>query len=40
MGWSFDYKKIEVELEKLRKTLNLQNLPENCLYDPETATEE
>ncbi|TNV78560.1 hypothetical protein FGO68_gene13149 [Halteria grandinella] len=40
LGWSFDNKKIEVELEKLRKTLNLQNLPENCLYDPETASEE
>ena len=40
LGWRIDHKKIEQELEKLKKTLNLQNASGGGLFDPETATEE
>lgn len=40
MGWDIDYRKIDAELEKLRKTLNMQNVATNSVFDPEEATEE
>lgn len=40
MGWDIDYRKIDAELEKLRKTLNMQNVAVNSVFDPEEATEE
>lgn len=40
MGWDIDYRKIDAELEKIRKTLNIQNIVTNQVFDPEEATEE
>jgi uncharacterized FlaG/YvyC family protein len=40
LGWKFDYKKIDAELEKMRKTLNLTNVPDTLVFDPESATDE
>ena len=39
LGWNLDTKRIEAELEKVRKTLNMASLP-GSLFDPESATEE
>ena len=39
LGWNIDTKRIEAELEKIRKTLNAASLP-GSLFDPESATEE
>ena len=39
LGWNLDTKRIEAELEKVRKTLNVSSLP-GSLFDPESATEE
>jgi hypothetical protein len=39
LGWNLDTKRIEAELEKVRKTLNVSSLP-GSLFDPDTATEE
>lgn len=37
MGWKFDHKKIEAEIEKVKKTLNAAS---GSLFDPEQASEE
>ena len=39
LGWNLDTKRIEAELEKVRKTLNVSSLP-GSLFDPDTASEE
>lgn len=40
MGWDIDYRKIDAELEKLRKTLQMPKEVNNAVFDPEEATEE
>ena len=40
LGWNLDTKKIDAELEKVRKTLNIQGMMNNVLFDPESSTEE
>lgn len=40
MGWDIDYRKIDAELEKLRKTLQMPKEANNAVFDPEEATEE
>jgi hypothetical protein len=39
LGWRIDQKKIEAELDKVRKTLNMQSLSNQGLFDPEDASE-
>ena len=39
LGWNIDTRKIEAELEKIRKTLNVQALS-GAIFDPESASEE
>ncbi len=39
LGWNIDTRKIEAELEKLRKTLNIQGV-NGAIFDPESASEE
>jgi hypothetical protein len=40
LGWDIDYRKIDAELEKLRKTLEMPKEATNVVFDPEEATEE
>ena len=40
MGWDIDYRKMDAELEKLRKTLCMPKEANNAVFDPEEATEE
>jgi hypothetical protein len=39
LGWNIDTKRIEAELEKVRKTLNVSSLP-GSLFDPDSSSEE
>ena len=40
MGWEIDFRKIDVELDKLRRTLEMPKEASNVVFDPEEATEE
>jgi hypothetical protein len=40
LGWTLDTRKIDAELEKVRKTLQAQAVANGALFDPESASEE